>query len=307
MFNKRRRSSIPKETELEDLSQNLIPLYNKAPCAFLIHNLFSPDECTQLIRLAEEEGFDNATIAGPEGKQIMRTDIRSCGRCIIDDVKLADSIYERVLNAIRGRTPFEEKVMHAPWVSSSVQKGVEESRVIAVGLNERLRFIKYTKGHFFAPHQDIAFTRGAEFGEREGETSHITVQIYLNDKFKGGSTRFVCGNRYYDVQPRRGSALVFDHDLLHEGSLVTKGQKYSVRTDIMFQQVPRQMIPLQKEMPTTATNQDVIQEAITQQENNDAYDKFLNGLRTPSNNEDEPRTPEVVTPDSSVLLKERKV
>lgn len=75
----------------------------------------------------------------------------------------------------------------------------------------------------------------------------------------------------------------------------------------MFQQVPRQMIPLQKEMPTTATNQDVIQEAITQQENNDAYDKFLNGLRTPSNNEDEPRTPEVVTPDSSVLLKERKV
>lgn len=268
LFNKRRRGGVLKETELEDLSQNLIPLYNKAPCAFLIHNLFSPDECTQLIRLAEDEGFDNATIAGPGGKQIMCTDIRCCGRCIIDDVKLADSIYERVLNAIRGRTPFEEKVMHAPWASSSIasaQQCAEEIRVIAVGLNERLRFIKYTKGHFFAPHQDIAFTRGAEFGERAGETSYITVQIYLNEKFKGGSTRFVCGNRFYDVQPRRGSALVFDHDLLHEGSLVTRGQKYSVRTDIMFKQVPNPVRPLKQDMPTIATNQVVLQEA-TQEE-----------------------------------------
>lgn len=188
----------------------------------------------------------------------MCTDIRSCGRCIIDDVKLAASIYEKVLNAIR-KTHFEEKVVHAPWVSSSeayAQIDVEEEgRVTAVGLNERLRFLKYTKGHFFAPHQDIAFTRGPEFEERAGETSHITVQIYLNEKFRGGSTRFVSGKRYYDVQPRIGSALVFDHNLLHEGSLVTKGQKYSVRTDIMFTQLP----PTTK-MPTIATKLDVARE-----------------------------------------------
>lgn len=239
MFKKRQRSSVGviKETKLEDLSHSLIPLYNKASCAFLIHNLFSSDECQQLIRLAEDQGFDRATIEGPGGKQIMCGDIRSCGRCIIDDINIADLIYERILKAIRG-TQFEEKVIHK-------QKEDGESRIIttAVGLNERLRFLKYTKGHFFAPHQDIPFTRGPEFGEeRAGETSQITVQIYLNEKFKGGSTRFVSGKRYYDVQPRRGSALVFDHDLLHEGSIVTKGQKYSVRTDIMFKEVSKQII-----------------------------------------------------------------
>ena len=290
MFRKRRRS---KETKLEDLSQHLIPIYNRAPCAFLIHHLFSSDECAHLIRLAEEAGFDNATVEGPGGKQITCRDIRCCGRCMIDDVELADSIFERVLNAIRGTQPFEEKVMHAPWVSSSSSVAsaqdvkFDEGRITAVGLNERLRFIKYTKGHFFAPHQDIAFTRGPEFGERAGETSHITVQIYLNDKFKGGTTRFVCGKRFFDVQPRKGSVLVFDHNLLHEGSLVTKGQKYSVRTDIMFKRVCNQIIPPKQEMPREVTKG-----------NNDGYDESLNVLRTPNNNEDETRTREV-TPETS--------
>mmetsp|Transcript_5372 Transcript_5372/g.8261 ORF Transcript_5372/g.8261 Transcript_5372/m.8261 type:complete len:291 (+) Transcript_5372:267-1139(+) len=279
MFRKRRRNA---ETKLEDLSQRLVPIYSKAPCAFLIHNLFSSEECTHLIRRAKEAGFEKATVEGPDGDQITRRDIRSCGRCIIDDDTLADSIFEKIQNAIRGKQPFEGKVMHAPWVSSSSKASVQHNniedndRITAVGLNERLRFMKYTKGHFFAPHQDIAFTRGSEFGdEKAGETSHITVQIYLNDKFKGGTTRFVCGQRYYDVQPRKGSALIFDHDLLHEATLVTRGQKYSVRTDIMFKRDYNQIIPLKQEMAA-------IPEATED-------DTFPNVLRTPNDTEDDTR------------------
>ncbi|KAL7456657.1 hypothetical protein ACHAWC_009819 [Mediolabrus comicus] len=290
MFKKRPRSSV-KEVKLEDISEHLIPLYNTAPCAFVLHNLFSPMECTQLIRLAEHDGFDSATVEGPEGNQIIRKDIRKCGRCIIDDAKLADSIFERILNAIRG-TKFEEKVMHAPWVVLSNNEEGEPNnneetyRITAVGLNERMRFLKYTKGHFFAPHQDIRFTRGSEFGERAGETSQITVQIYLNDKFKGGSTRFISGIRYYDVQPRIGSALVFEHDLLHEGRMVTKGQKYSVRTDIMYNNPKKQIIlssPLRlvEDVSTIAAPQDVAQEC-AQDSNNGGYDEFLNVLERTS-------------------------
>lgn len=284
MFKKRPRSSV-KEVKLEDISEHLIPLYNTAPCAFVLHNLFSPMECTQLIRLAEDDGFDSATVEGPEGNQITRKDIRSCDRCIIDDVKLAASIFERILKAIRG-TKFEEKVMHAPWVvlSNNSEEGgpdnnEERNRITAVGLNERMRFLKYTKGHFFAPHQDIRFTRGSEYGERAGETSQITVQIYLNDKFKGGSTRFISGIRYYDVQPRIGSALVFEHDLLHEGRMVTKGQKYSVRTDIMYNNPKKQIIkssPLKsvEDISTIAAPQDLCAQ--------DSNDEFLNVLERTS-------------------------
>jgi len=260
MFRKRRH----KETKIEDLSHHLIPIYNRAPCAFLIHDLFSSDECAHLIKLAEDKGFDYATVEGPGGNQIMRRDIRSCGRSIIDDAKLADSIYEKVMAAIRGTQPFEEKVMHAPWVSkvSAQNNAGANDRLTAIGLNERLRVMKYTKGNFFATHQDIAYTRGPEFGDRAGETSHITVQIYLNEKFKGGTTRFVSGERYYDVQPRKGSALVFDHNLLHQGAEVTRGQKYSVRTDIMFKRVCDEIVPTTREMPRITPTRDEPPEAV---------------------------------------------
>lgn len=292
MFRKRRQ----KETKLEDLSQHLIPIYNRAPCAFLIHNLFSSDECAHLIKLAEDTGFEYATVEGPKGNQIMRRDIRTCGRCMIDDVKLADSIYEKVMAAIRGTQPFEEKVMHAPWVSrarASAQNNMKENgRLTAVGLNERLRVMKYSKGHFFNTHQDIAYTRGPEFGERAGEKSHITVQIYLNDKFKGGTTRFVSGNRYYDVHPRKGSALVFDHNLLHQGAQVTKGIKYSVRTDIMFK---REIVQSTQEMTGIATTLGVIPESAI--ENNDGNDEVLNLSQTPDDREVGTKSQEITPAD----------
>ncbi len=111
------------------------------------------------------------------------------------------------------------------------------SVVTAVGLNERMRFLRYGPGHFFAPHQDLRYVRGPECGPKAGEMSYVTVQLYLNDKFKGGVTRFLSGKdgkRHFNVTPKRGSVLIFDHDLVHEGSMVTDGIKYSVRTDIMF-------------------------------------------------------------------------
>jgi hypothetical protein len=34
--------------------------------------------------------------------------------------------------------------------------------------------------------------------------------------------------------PRTGMVLVFEHELLHEGSELRKGRKYTVRTDVMY-------------------------------------------------------------------------
>jgi len=54
--------------------------------------------------------------------------------------------------------------------------------------------------------------------------------IYLNDNYEGGETTF----NDLTIRPQQGMALVFLHDLEHEGSVVRQGVKYVLRSDIMF-------------------------------------------------------------------------
>ena len=74
----------------------------------------------------------------------------------------------------------------------------------------------------------------------DGERSQLTVMVYLNDDFTGGATRFYHLDRTVrlSVQPERGTALVFVHRQLHEGSAVESGRKYVLRTDVMYTEAP---------------------------------------------------------------------
>jgi len=68
---------------------------------------------------------------------------------------------------------------------------------------------------------------------------------YLNDDFEGGRTIFYpsIGNLPVCVIPRRGSILIFNHDVKHAGEIVTGdpealgGFKYILRTELMFRRV----------------------------------------------------------------------
>jgi hypothetical protein len=76
------------------------------------------------------------------------------------------------------------------------------------------------------------------------ERSYYTVHLYLNEStksepLKGGATRFHSRDmrKHYDVDPKVGRVLVFQHNyLLHSGADVKEGFKYTMRTDIMFKQ-----------------------------------------------------------------------
>lgn len=223
-----------KRPSLQDISPSLLPITGKTSFAIILHDLLTRQECASLIRRAEGEGFDHALIHGPGGKEVLDQTVRKCGRCIIDDDELSDTIYTRICNALEG-TIYEKKMKQR-----TIKSADGEITATAVGLNERMRFLKYEQGQYFAPHLDLRYIRGPEFGERAGETSYVTVQIYLNEKVKGGSTRFLCGNRHYDVNPKIGSVLIFEHDILHEGSKVISGTKYSVRTDIVYRNSARE-------------------------------------------------------------------
>ena len=72
----------------------------------------------------------------------------------------------------------------------------------------------------------------------------MTFMIYLNEGMTGGETRFFgdmgqafLQRPYLSVQPKEGMALVFLHSIWHEGAVVHSGQKYVLRTDVMYKPV----------------------------------------------------------------------
>eukprot|EP00004_Rigifila_ramosa_P025704 TRINITY_DN775_c0_g1_i1.p1 TRINITY_DN775_c0_g1~~TRINITY_DN775_c0_g1_i1.p1 ORF type:complete len:238 (-),score=49.72 TRINITY_DN775_c0_g1_i1:22-633(-) len=176
--------------------------------AFVLHGVYTKEECEALIARTEKIGYNAALLNVGGGRQVYDPDTRKSSRCIIDDAVLAAEIFARV----------------QPWVPE------ELSNMVCVGLNERCRFLKYNPGDYFAPHMDGTYVR------ENGERSILTLQLYLNEGFGGGGTRFLDyrGNVLYDCVPQTGSVLIFEHPLLHEGELLTGGVKYAMRTDIMY-------------------------------------------------------------------------
>merc|ERR1719469_324183 len=100
-----------------------------------------------------------------------------------------------------------------------------------VGINERWRLSKFNAGDSFQRHCDACFDRSDE------EMSMFTVSIYMNDDFKGGTTRFYAGKHTIDpdltVQPAPGLCLLFRQPrgerYHHDGEEVRSGQKYLFR------------------------------------------------------------------------------
>ena len=108
-----------------------------------------------------------------------------------------------------------------------------EDTITLKGLNERLRFLKYSQpGDFFYPHTDGYFPRTIN------ERSFVTVLLYLNEGYRGACTTIydVMG-RPLPVAPRTGMALVHDHLVYHEVPPLREGVKHVIRTDVMYERV----------------------------------------------------------------------
>jgi len=96
------------------------------------------------------------------------------------------------------------------------------------GLNERLRFYRYSPGQRFVEHMDHWYRPSPE-----RITLH-TVLVYFNDDFEGGETRFT-EQLEQTVVPSPGLVAVFQHKVRHEGCEVISGTKYAMRTEVLFE------------------------------------------------------------------------
>ena len=168
---------------------------------FTVSDFLSAEECDQYIALSEKTNYELAKVDADKGQRVV-AEVRNNSRAFYDNTELADLLWQKV----------------QPFVPP--QLGNSE----AIGLNEKFRFYRYEPGQRFKGHVDGSYIRNAS------EASYFTFMIYLNDDYEGGETKFLdC-----TITPQKGMALIFLHNLYHEGSEAISGTKYVLRTDVMY-------------------------------------------------------------------------
>lgn len=178
------------------------------PVVLRVEGALDPGRCADLRVRIDQGHPEIAPITTASGFEL-RPEIRNNERVIFDDPALAEELYTSLRPAL-------------PEVL------LDELRqpIRVVGLNERFRGYRYAPGQRFGPHYDGAYAKD------ERERSELTVLYYLNEGCVGGETNFL--DLGLTVTPRLGQALIFTHQVLHEGARVTEGHKYVLRSDVMY-------------------------------------------------------------------------
>ena len=182
------------------------------PDVFTVANVLTAGECADLIARAESIGFNPASVRTHSGPKMM-TNVRNNDRVNLMDTELANLMWSRI---------------------AALLPTLDDQR--PVGADNHLRFYRYEKGQEFKRHKDGAVTND------DGCISKLSYLIYLNSDFVGGTTTF----RDYVgkgesrrkteqvITPVTGTALLFRHERWHEGSAITSGRKYVLRSDVFY-------------------------------------------------------------------------
>jgi prolyl 4-hydroxylase len=85
---------------------------------------------------------------------------------------------------------------------------------------------------YFKRHRD-----GIYLDPETGKQSQYTFLVYLNDMnhCTGGETQFYLPEqKLHIIHPQQGLAVIFFHNLIHEGLPIKEGYKYVLRSDLMY-------------------------------------------------------------------------
>ncbi|CUA73300.1 hypothetical protein RSOLAG22IIIB_05248 [Rhizoctonia solani] len=221
-----------------DFVQLGLPEY-KHKFAMVIDNVLTPDDCARyLAKVQSQKAWEPAGVGASVTAKTVDASYRHSSRILFDDEALADEMFQKL-------RPYLDEIAYLGLTQPSVHPPVR-----LVGLNPRLRFLKYEPGQFFHTHCD-----GTYSNPEQTQTSYFTLQLYLAEapNLQGGATRFwKMGDvrsegrktrprmpplrTWADVEPRTGRALIFEQrGLAHSGERVVEGVKLTVRTDFMFE------------------------------------------------------------------------
>lgn len=173
------------------------------PLLWTVPEVLSAEECQRLLAQLASSAWLKATVNRKEGR-VVKEDLRNNTLAIVRDEELHQTLQRRLLPHLP--SPLSERSL--------------------AGLKRTMRCYRYEVGEFFGLHSDQSYS-----GE-DGTQSLLTCMVYLNDDCEGGETRFP--EIHECISPQRGMALLFQHMVLHEGCAVTKGTKYVLRTDVLY-------------------------------------------------------------------------
>ncbi|MFP6778102.1 MAG: 2OG-Fe(II) oxygenase [Alphaproteobacteria bacterium] len=192
----------------------------EVPGAWQLLDVLNVDECDRLVELSEALGYhDDAPVSLP--RRILHTNNFNW---VVDE-----SVDGPIWNRCKG------------FFEASTYTSLRPC-----GLNARFRFYRYVTGDFFAPHADGVWPGSRvvdgrlvhdAYGDR---ISEMTFLIFLTDGYGGGRTQFQTRqNSFTSVTTPKGAILYFPHGThpqhcIHAGEEVTSGQKYIIRTDVLF-------------------------------------------------------------------------
>jgi len=175
-----------------------------AKLVWTVDDALSAADCDAYIAKMRAGAAEVAPIVGHSGDPEIDLVTRNNTRVMWDDESEANALLARV--------------------SASVPEQLSEKKL--VGANPRLRLYRYEPGQRHGAHWDTVV-------ELEGGVqSLLTLVFYLNDDFEGGQTDFPELGQV--IAPKRGSALLFQHRILHEATSVRSGEKFVLRTDILY-------------------------------------------------------------------------
>lgn len=174
------------------------------PLYWTVDHALPPELCADYIRRFHAGQPELAPIVGERGQPVVETATRNNTRIMWDDPAEAD----RLLDHVRTHVP------------------ARLSGLVLAGANPRLRVYRYGPGERHGPHWDTVVELA------DGVRSMLTLVFYLNDGFTGGDTDFIELDKR--VAPQLGRALLFQHRVTHRASEVHAGEKFVLRTDVLY-------------------------------------------------------------------------
>lgn len=254
--------STPHEVTSSERQTTRLGLEALVPGAFVVRDAISIEDCENIIQTCEQLQFGKYS-AGKNNHGALQ-------------VLVSDEAARRVTDAISRHVDLSilDDMPSPPCAIGEVDQAEDDDvRYTVTGINKRWRVYRYEADgdQTFSPHIDAAFAPsglsddGMELiwdvtPEGEDIVSRMTILMYLNDDFSGGSTNFFLPKIEQKnesdelellaaVKPKAGSILLFPqavgeeaveyarmHWPLHEGSPVKAGSsrpKYVIRSDLL--------------------------------------------------------------------------
>lgn len=205
--------------------------------------LLTPNECDELLSNIREEMFEDMSIKYDAQK-------RTSSRIIVMDDRLGRTLWRRLKFSNR----LTKLLPHPTPLGFNVQ-----GEWIMSGVNPAMRINKYKDEDYFSPHKD------AQYAPSGDERSLLSLLIYLNDDYEKGETKFyfpkqasksdvkgltiaeeiesygglVDGYECIALKPKKGFAVLFTHNLLHEATspemsnASPQTERLVLRTDVL--------------------------------------------------------------------------